>query len=49
MHNNLVKNINLITNLIDVTLTTNHFSLYCNTLLLITYYGFTSLSYFNYY
>ena len=25
MHNNLVKNINVITNLIDVTLTTNHF------------------------
>ena len=49
MHNNLVKNINLITNLIDVTLITNLFSSYCNTLLLITYYGFTSLSYYNYY
>ena len=27
MHNNLIKNINFITNLIDVTLKTNHFHL----------------------
>ena len=46
MFNNLVKNINVIINLIDVTSTTNHFHYhYIGIHYLITDYGFTSLYY----
>ena len=48
LHNNLVKNINVIINLIDVTSIANHFQ-YIGIHYLITNYGFTSLYYQNYY